>query len=111
MKRALYVLAIAGALSWAIGSLVNSEIAYDNDRRELEWKRTLLSEIYTATDRMYECTSEIYARGGGGPICQDACAKYVVLRDKQLHPPDWAHYSSGVIDLPSKNICTDKRAK
>lgn len=103
------VLAICGFLAvLGVGGIENElreQAALD---AEAEWKHQIILSTYTATSRMYECTSEIYATlHGGGPICKDACRQYAdILKEEQAH----ANWMTGekLIEQPDPKVCNEE---
>jgi hypothetical protein len=81
-----------------------------DSRTDWEWRIAHLGN--TATDRMYQCVTEMYSIGHGrGPMCQQACEDYDALISAELEHPDWnATLGDGkVTSMPSRRVCTLKR--
>lgn len=67
-----------------------------------------------ATERMYQCISEMYAIGHGrGPVCQEACVEYAALIAAEQEHPDWmVQLGVGKMNtMPSKKVCMLKSSK
>ena len=82
-----------------------------DDQAIIDWNLTYTAHANAATERMYQCITEMYATlKGGGPVCRDACDKYAtMIKDEQDHPAYFARLGVKPTTMPDRDICRKKK--
>lgn len=112
LRVALIVVGLFG-IGYGIKGMRASLRVQAQENARSEWESAMVPRIYEATDRMWQCTSEIYAIGhGGGPVCKEACSLFAdIVQDEQKHK-DWlAKAGTKPVAMPDKYVCNDRHAQ
>lgn len=86
---------------------------FDMDTRQSDWEFGIAMEISHATQKMYICTSSIYATlSDDTDACHEACNAYYEFMWDEQHPPDGLRMPTDLyIDNDPKSVCHGKLAE